>query len=108
MSDTGNHKEIKKARQLIVSAAAVYGCSLGDINGIKDTIEKVMTIYLVKTTLSLNDDQLASLFQINKAYMITRLENLTIQMLIDAKAKELLMAPLKYYKSLELIDIIYG
>ena len=108
MSSLYTHKDYVKARKITVIAAGCYGCMPEDISGVKDTKEKVMTIYLVQQLLDLTDRQLALLFQINKEFMLDKVEQLSIECLMDAQVKELVMAPARVFERLELIEIANG
>lgn len=105
MSSLYTHKDYVKVRKLIVIAAGCYGCDPVDISGVKDTENKVKVIYLIKILFSLTDKQLGLLFQINKDYMSSKLESLSVMCLMDSGYKEQIMRPKVIYDRLELIDI---
>lgn len=108
MSTLYNHKEYKRLRQLIVIAAGCYGCDVKSINGVKDTLEKIMVLYLVKKDFDMKDDELYAYFNINRYYMQQKLQELTVTLLVNDAYKNLVMNPLKVLLHLEVIDIVNG
>lgn len=108
MSALYTHKDYKNLRKLMVIAAGCHGCGPDAINGIKDTPEKVIVIYLAQKTFSLSDSNLAVLFSINQKFMQEKLEQLGVELLVNPDYKKTIHAPLEVLKRLEIIDVVNG
>ena len=82
-----------------------YGCRVSEIRGIKDTYQKLMACYIAKQVSGLDDRSISLFFQINEVYMNNRLQNVSIDLLMDPETETIVEELIDLYCELELADV---
>ena len=93
--------QLKKIAVLVCLAGSA---SWNDVKGIKDTPEKIYACYLAKKLTTASDREIAEYFYINQNYMISRMEDLAIEVLTDSGAASLMKGIEDAYSRLESIS----
>ncbi|HET8886799.1 MAG TPA: hypothetical protein VFM70_10660 [Salinimicrobium sp.] len=96
---------MEKLMRLTVLLKYMLDVETSDIRGVKDTPEKTMACYLAQKLSGEPDWRIAKYFQINEAYMNKLIETVSVQLLMDEKAKEEFVKLENMFKELERVSV---
>ncbi|WP_121665265.1 hypothetical protein [Mesonia aquimarina] len=73
-----------------ITAIVTYanGVDVYDVKGIKDTSVKIMACYLAQKLTKISERCIAKFFQINKDFMLQKIEDFSIELLLNFEAKQ--------------------